>query len=237
MNVKVKDNLDKLLQVKNLSNGETALYIYGEIVSDGSWAWDNEQQYPAKIRDFLADIEGRDLDIYVNSPGGSVFAAMTIVNMLQRHAGKKTCHVDGYAASSAGVIALSCDRVIMPSNTFLMIHQAVAVAAGNADQLERDAEMLRKCNEGILGIYKSKLADGVTIEQVKELMDKETWFTAAEAAKTFHVEMTDAIVEPAAFAGSLSIASAPKVMKDQAKKVLAIEAERTRLLKNERKVI
>lgn len=237
MNVKVRDNLDKLLQVKNLANGETALYIYGEIVSESDWSLGEEQQYPAKIMKFLADIEGKDIDIYINSPGGSAFAAMAIVNMLQRHAGKTTCHIDGYAASAASVIALSCDRVIMPSNTFLMIHQAIAVAAGNADQLERDAEMLRKCNEGILGIYKAKLADGVTIEQVKELMDKETWFTAAEAAKTFQVEMTDAIVEPAAFAGALSIASAPKVMKDQVKKVLAIEAERTRLLKNERKVI
>lgn len=224
----MKDNLSELLQIRNLNNGHAALYVYGEICAAGGYAWDDEDQYPEKVRRFLDDAQGKPLDVYINSPGGSVFAGMAIVNILRRHAEPKTCYVDGYAASIASVIALCCDHVVMPRNTYLMIHRASAFAGGTADEFRRYAELLEKCENGILGVYEGKLAPGVGIEQVRELMNNETWFTAEDAAKIFNVEVRDVVVEAAAFA-NVTLKSAPAAMKAQA--ALAVEVERTRLLK------
>ena len=107
----MKDNLKSFLTVKNSTLQTADLYFYGEIVSDWWGAWDDLDQYPEAIRDFLTEHEGKDLNIYVNSGGGSVFAGIAIYNMLLRHKGKKTVYVDGIAASIASVIALAGDEM------------------------------------------------------------------------------------------------------------------------------
>ena len=224
----MKGNLDKLLSVKNLSGNEAAVYIYGEIVSDWWGAWSAEDQYPEKIRMFLKDVAGRNLNIYINSPGGSVFAAMAIVNMLQRHTGYKTCYIDGYAASAASAIALCGDRLVMPRNTFLMIHRASACGIGDADEMRKYAELLEKAEEGILNVYKGALKEGASIDDVHNLMLKETWFTADEAAQYFKVEVVEPKVQLAAMAKGDVLARAPEKVKNAAN--LAIEFERLALL-------
>ncbi len=112
-------------KIKNKTDTSADLYFYGDIVSD-SWQsyWTEEDRCPEDIREFLNDIEDHvDLNIYVNSGGGSVFGGLAIYNMLKRHKGYKTVYVDGIAASIASVIALAGDRVIVPSNAFIMIHK------------------------------------------------------------------------------------------------------------------
>ena len=224
----MKDNLNKLLQVRNLANGEAALYFYGEIVSSWWGAWDAADQYPEKIRNFLAGVSDKNLNLHINSGGGSVVAAMAIVNMLRGHSGKKTCYIDGLAASSASANALCCDRVIMPRNTFLMIHRTTMSASGNANEMKQCAEILEKAEECMLSVYEGALASGVSIETVKDLMYKETWFTAEEAARYFRVEIAEAIAEPAAMAAKELPKSAPEAIKKIA--ALALERERLKLL-------
>ncbi len=96
------------------------LYIYGEIVSD---KWYDDDVTANDFKDALNEHKGKDLEIYINSPGGSVWEAQAIVSMLQRHTGTKTAYIDGLAASAASFIAMSCDKVIMPENAYLMIHK------------------------------------------------------------------------------------------------------------------
>ena len=226
----MKSNLEKLLKVRNLSNGHAALYFYGEIVDDWYGAWNVEDQYPERIRGFLKEAAGKELDVYINSPGGSVFAAMAIVNMLRRHDAQTTCYIDGLAASSASVIALSCNKVVMPKNTFLMIHKAWCIGFGNSDEFIRYAELLGKCDEGILTVYEEKLLTGVSIDQIRAMAAEETWLTAEEASRYFNIEVTSASVQPAAFVtGKGNIDSAPKAVKDAVE--LALESERIQLLK------
>lgn len=181
----MKDNLKELLRVRNLGNNEAALYFYGEIVSSWWEAWDNSDKYPEAIRRFLDGLKGETLHIYVNSPGGAVFAGMAIYNMLSRYAGKKVVHIDGVAASIASVIAMAGDEIVMPSNTLLMVHKAIASAAGNSDEMLHFAELLAKVDESILSVYSKRLKNAAELEHVRELVAAESYLTAEETAGLF----------------------------------------------------
>lgn len=183
----VKDNLKDFLTVKNSTLTTADLYFYGDIVSSWWGTWDDTDQYPEAIRDFLKEHEGKDLNIYINSGGGSVFAGIAIYNMLLRHTGKKTVYVDGMAASIASVIALAGDEVIVPSNAFLMIHKPWNTCCGNANELRKMADDLDTVEKGIINAYKSHLAEGVDINDIQELMEAETWLNGEEASKYFKI--------------------------------------------------
>ena len=187
-----KDSLKQFLSVKNETLTSADLFFYGDIVSDWWGAWNDTDQYPEAIREFLKGCEGKDLNIYINSAGGSVFAGIAIYNMLSRHKGFKTVHVDGMAASIASVIALAGDRVIVPSNAFLMIHKPWAECTGNADDCRKMADDLDAVEAGILNVYKAHLAEGATIEDIQRMVAEETWLNGEEAAKYFAVESGEA---------------------------------------------
>lgn len=209
------------------------LYFYGSIVSSWRGAWDKEDQYPDRIRDFLKGQSG-PLDIYINSTGGSVCACMAIYNMLSRYSGEKVVYVDGVAASAASVIALAGDKVIIPENAFFMIHHAWASAIGNAQELENVVGMLRSMDEAMLSVYESAAA--ISREKIIEYMDMEKWFTGAEAAEAFHKISTVPAVEISAQADSEALAqfrnipAGLRAAEQRAKAAVEVERERLRLL-------
>jgi ATP-dependent Clp protease protease subunit len=215
---KSKDNLASLLQIKNFTETSADLYFYGDIVSSWWGAWDDTDQYPSAVRDFLNEAKGKNLNIYINSGGGAVFAGMAIYNMLKRHEGFKTVYVDGLAASIASVIALAGDKVIIPANAYFMIHKPWMMAIGNANELRDMADTLDTVEEGILNVYKEHLVDGVDIETIKEMMEQETWMTGEEAAKYFNIEVGQAI-EAVAYSGEMldKFQNAPQQLKRQLK--------------------
>lgn len=187
-----KDNLKQLLTVKNETLTSADLYFYGDIVSDWWGAWTDSDQYPEAVRDFLKEQDGKNLNIYINSGGGSVFAGLAIYNMLSRHKGFKTVYVDGMAASIASVIALAGDRIIVPSNAFIMIHKPWSWAEGNAGDFRKMADDLDAIETGIMNVYKDHIADGVDIEDIQRMVDEETWLNGEEAAKYFNIEVSEA---------------------------------------------
>ena len=127
------------------------------------------------VKNMLGQLDDKsNLNIYVNSGGGSVFAGLAIYNMLKRK-GSKTVYVDGVAASIASVIALAGDRIVIPSNAFLMIHKPWTISAGNANDFRKMAEDLDHIESGILNVYKENLKDGIGIEEIQQLVDAETW--------------------------------------------------------------
>ena len=200
------DNLKQFLTVKNETLTSADLYFYGDIVSDWWGAWADSDQYPEAIRDFLKEQEGKNLNIYINSGGGSVFAGIAIYNMLKRHSGYKTVYVDGMA-----VIALAGDRVIIPSNAFLMIHKPYAACIGNAEECRKLAADLDAIETGILNIYKEHLADGVDISDIQKMVAEETGLNGEEAAKYFTVEVGAAKEYAAKFTDTVSAyAKVPK---------------------------
>lgn len=189
MTKKMKDNLKNLLQVKNSTNTSADLYFYGDIVSDWYGAWTDEDQYPEQVKNFLNDAKGKELNIYINSGGGSVFAGLAIYNMLKRHDGHKTVYVDGLAGSIASVIALAGDRIIIPPSASLMIHKPWSWSAGNATDFRKLADDLDAIEECIMAVYEENMKDGVDLATIKEMVDAETWLDGNKASQYFNIEV------------------------------------------------
>lgn len=206
-------------QIKNETATSADLYFYGDIVSDWWSAWQEEDQYPEAIKNFLSGQEGKSLNIYINSGGGSVFAGIAIHNMIKRFAENHTVQVfvDGLAGSIASVIAFSGSTPPkIPANAFLMIHNPWAAVVGNAEELRKMADDLDVIRGGILSVYMDHVKEGVTEDQIKELMDGETWLSGTEAANYFDVEVVGAVEIAAAVGEYMNRArNMPKDLKIQ----------------------
>lgn len=218
-------------EFKNETETSADLYFYGDITSDYWGAWQSEDQYPESIKNFLSEHADKDINIYINSGGGSVFAGIAIYNMIRRHAQKNKVKitVDGLAGSIASVIAFAgSEPPKIPSNAFLMIHNPWILTEGNAEDLRKAADDLDEIREGILNIYEDHLKEGVAIDDIKKLMDAETWLNGAEVENYFNIEQT-APVEYSAAVGdylnrarnipqALKKASAPDLEAEKAKR-------------------
>ena len=218
-------------EVKNETDQKADLYFYGDIVSDWWGAWQDEDQYPNAVKDFLNAQAGKDLNIYINSGGGSVFAGIAIYNMIQRHAAKNKVqvYVDGLAGSIASVIAFAgSEPPKIPSNAFFMIHNPWSYGEGNAAELRKMADDLDEIAIGMLNIYGKHLKDDVSIDTIKELMDAETWLNGEEAAKYFNVEVTDAKEYAAAVGDYMGRADREKIPKGLLKKPSSQEADKAK---------
>ena len=178
---------------------DVEIQIYGDI---GFWGTDAEQ-FAAKLDEMAG--AATSIVVAINSMGGDVFDAFTIYNALRRHAGKVTGRVDGVAASAASLILMACDTIEMPSNAMLMIHNPHTVAAGEAGDLRKLADLLDSTSDNMLAAYVER--SGRTEQEVRAIMDAETWLTAAQAKEH---GFCDAIADPiriAAYAGAARLAA------------------------------
>lgn len=178
---KVKKKAKKFWEFKALANNEGELYLYGEIASAESWWGDGTEVTPKGFKDeldALGDIS--TLNVYVNSPGGDVFAGQAIYSQLKRHKATVNVYIDGLAASIASVIAMAGDTIHMPKNAMLMIHNAWSIAMGNAKDFRKMADDLDKIDLSIQETYLAKATE-MKQEDLVALLDAETWLTAKEA--------------------------------------------------------
>lgn len=166
-------------------NSTLEMYIYGDVQGDyfDWWEWQQiESETSANyFRNELAQYSDiNNINLYVNSYGGSVFEAMSIRNQLKRHSAFVTGYVDGFACSAASFILTGCDKVIMYSNTMQMIHNMWNVVAGNANQLRKAADDLDVIMQGNRQAYLEKSNGKITEDKLIELLDSDTWLTASE---------------------------------------------------------
>jgi len=133
-------------------------------------------------KNFIADLKAlgnvTDITLGVNSPGGDVFDGVAIYNALKRHQAKITGRVDGIAASIASVILMASDKIVMPDNSMLMIHNPWGGVIGDADDMRDFADALDKIKLAILAAYRRS---GKSDEELSAIMDAETWYNAEEA--------------------------------------------------------
>lgn len=156
---------------------EGSLYIYGPI--GGFFFSENDAQ---SIRRKLERSEADTINVYINSPGGSAFEGVAIMNQLKRHKAEIVVHIDGLAASAASVIAMAGDRVVMPENTMMMIHRASTFSFGNAKDFEKAAKDLGTVDQSLAASYNKRFVGEK--EELDQLLDEETFMTA-EQAKAF----------------------------------------------------
>lgn len=173
-------NSRKFWQIRAAAEeGAGELLLYGEI-SDSTW-WGDEVT-PKQFREDLQALgDIKELRIYINSPGGDVFAGSAIYSILSRHSARKVVYVDGLAASAASFVAMAGNRIVMPRNAMMMIHNPWMLAIGDANTFRKLADDLDKIREAMLTAYQART--GLERERIIELLDAETWMTAEEAVE------------------------------------------------------
>ncbi|NMB96334.1 MAG: Clp protease ClpP [Clostridiaceae bacterium] len=161
--------------VKN--ENERTLYLNGEI-SDETWFDDNVT--PKLFKQELYSGEG-DITVWINSPGGCVFAASQIYNMLMDYKGNVTVKIDGIAASAASVIAMAGTDVFLSPVSMMMIHNPMTIAFGDTIEMKKAIDMLNEVKESIINAY--ELKTGLSRTKISHLMDQESWFNAKKAVE------------------------------------------------------
>lgn len=192
--------MKKFWEIKQSANPKEAdVSIFGEIVS---YKWEDEDTTAASFQKdlkALGDVE--QINLHINSPGGSVFEGIAIGNMLKQHKAKVIAHVDALAASIASVIVASCDEVVMPENSMLMIHNPWTLSMGNAAELRKQADDLDKIAQSSVITYLAKAGDKLNEEKIKEIMDEETWLSAEDA---YEIGLCDEVETANQMAASVS---------------------------------
>ena len=158
-------------------SGGRVLRLEGPIDSESFWG---DEITPKSFRDDLYAEEG-DITLWVNSPGGNVFAAAEIYTMLRDYPGNVTVRIASIAASAASVVAMSGNLVQISPTGMLMVHDPSTIAMGNARDMEKAITTLNEVKESIINAYAFKT--GLSRNRISKLMSDETWLNAKKAVE------------------------------------------------------
>lgn len=191
-------NKKQFYEFKNITSSEADLFVYGEIVDDDTDWWTGEKD-PALVGllSFKKELDNignvQNLNIYINSPGGDVFTASTMISMLKRVKDKGTiinAYVDGLSASAASFLMMVADNINLYKNSTVMIHKPMSWAFGNANDMQKTIDALNKIEDSVMmPMYMNK--SKVKEEEIKSLIDAETWLSAKDMDKYFNVTLLE----------------------------------------------
>jgi ATP-dependent Clp protease protease subunit len=135
--------------VRDADTGARTLYLDGVIAQE---SWFEDDITPKAFRKELY-AEDSDIDVYINSPGGDVFAASQIYTMLIEYPHSVTVKVDGVAASAASVVAMAGTEMLMAPTASLMIHNPATFAIGDTAEMQKAIAMLEEVKESLITAY------------------------------------------------------------------------------------
>lgn len=197
---------DRFWQIKNQVNGSGEILLYGPIASSRSWF--NDTVTPQEFARDLESLNGKDVTVRINSGGGDVFAAHAIHNQLVAYKGRVTVIIDGLAASAATIVAMAGQKIIMPSNSMMMIHNP-AIGMDDyytAEDLQKYVEALTAIKGSIVAAYKKRCK--LSSEELEILMDAETWMGAQECLDKGFADEINGSIETVLNGNTLIINSA-----------------------------
>lgn len=169
------------VEMKAKKDGVAEILIYDRI---GESFWESGVTAKQFRQDLQALGDVKQLDVRINSPGGSVNHGIAIYEALREHDAKKHVYIDGLAASMASIIAMVGDEISIAEGGFVMIHNPYGMVEGSAEDMRRFADMMDKSKAKMSAIYTGKT--GLSAEDIGQMMDAETWLDADEAvAKGF----------------------------------------------------
>lgn len=186
----------------NIENKVKENILRVEIYGDIGDSWDEDSVSAAELLDVLSADRSADVELHVNSGGGSVFDAFAIMTALRNHPGTVTAYVDGLAASAASYLIAAADRVVMSSVAWLMVHNASGMVVGNAEDMRRTADDLDRISGTIAGIYAKRAGNG---HDFAADMAAETWYDAEQALE---LGLVDEVTEAVAIAARIDWADA-----------------------------
>lgn len=145
-------------------------------------SWDGSGFTASRMSAILRNIGATtEVTVNLNTPGGDFFEGVAMYNLLRQHKAKVTIQVMGLAASAGSVIAMAGDEILMGDGSFLMIHNAWAVAVGNRHDMLEASEQLAPFDQAMAEVYAAR--SGKSVEEAAAMMDKETWIGATQAVK------------------------------------------------------
>lgn len=191
--------MKNFFEFKNITSTEADLFVYGEIVQEKTVDWwtGEESQTEVGLMDFKKSLDElgniQKLNIYINSPGGDVFTASTMISMLERQKGKGTeinAYVDGLSASAASFLMFVADNIYLYKNSVVMVHKPMSWSVGNANDMQKTIDALNKIEDSVmLPMYSLKAKCDEA--KIKELIDAETWLSSTEMQEYFDVILLD----------------------------------------------
>ena len=158
-------------------NDERTLYLDGAIAEETWWG---DEVTPQMFKNDLMAGSG-SITVWINSPGGDVFAAAQIYNMLMEYTGQVTVKIDGIAASAASVIAMAGGEVHMSPVSMMMIHNPATIAIGDSEEMLKAKALLDEVKESIINAY--ELKTNLSRTKLAHLMNQETWMNAHKAVE------------------------------------------------------
>lgn len=183
-----------MITINNKSDDMVVVEVYGDILSDDFEIFKDmfdSITIPKDIKSVMNTSKNKTITFNINSNGGDVVAGTYISNLIREYKGKTIANIQSVAASISSVIALSCDEVKMPKNAYLMVHKPWCSVYGNADDLKNIIETLDTIQQGIESIYKLKANEGITDEDIRNLVNNSTWLNGEDAKKYFNITLID----------------------------------------------
>ena len=162
--------------IKASDENDNTIGIYDPIGYD---YWDDSGVTAKRISAALRSLDGVDVVVNINSPGGDVFEGLAIYNLLREYKGHVTVRVLGVAASAASFIAMAADEIQIARAGFFMIHNAWTGLWGNRNDLRETADLLEQIDDTIADIY--HVRSGLSMDELKADMDKERWINGRDA--------------------------------------------------------
>lgn len=236
--------MKKFFDIKNITQNSADIYIYGAICLEKERDWwtgepieSDTDIYLMDFKKALDELENISLiNLYVNSPGGDVFVASTIVSMLRRLKDEGTkidVYIDALAASAASFLIMIADNIHIYKNSMLMVHKPMTYGYGNSLDLQKIIDMLDQVeNSTILPMYMSKTKEGITEEEIKTLIANESWLGAKEIEQYFNVIVEDEEKSVAAFTNK-NIFARYKNVPEELTKNITNEAEEEEIQEQE----
>lgn len=164
-----------------VTDQEATIWLY-DVIGEDAWGGISAARFVKDLQHITAPL----IHLRINSPGGDVFDARAMVTAIKQHPAHIIVHIDGLAASAASYIALAGDEVEMSDGAFFMIHNAWGLVVGNRHDLLDMAATLEKIDASIVADYHKKT--GLSLSQLEQWMDAETWFTAQEALEAGFID-------------------------------------------------
>ncbi len=183
-----QNNVEPTIKFNQHADGANEILIYG-VIGDSYWDDVNSKAF----FDQMQALEGSDVTVRINSYGGSVVAGTAIHTMLALHKGQVTAQIDGYAMSMASVIAMAADKIEISEIGGFMIHSPWTFAAGSADELRKEADVLDGMEASLINAYHSKT--GIDKTELAQMLKDETWIYADEAVEKGFADSTIKPVE------------------------------------------
>ena len=178
--------MNKFWKWKNVAaNEETPasreLFLYGVMAEE---SWFDDDITPAEFRAELMSGTGPVI-IWLDSPGGDVFAAAQLYNMLREYSnsgkGEVEVRIDAIAASAATVVAMAGDKTVISPVAMMMIHNPSMIAWGDREEMKRAMATLDEVKEAIINAYRQKTS--LPRDKIARMMDCETWMNATKAVE------------------------------------------------------